>query len=285
MTTANLESLSPAGVPFPVPDRLYEAYVFDLDGTVYLGDSLLPTAGQTLAHLRRLGKRTVFLSNNPTYTREEQAAKLTRLGLPTPVADVLNSTLVMADFLRRHMPDARLFVIGEQPLLDVLQEAGFALTDDPAQIDVVIASFDRTFVYAKLQTAFDAIRQGARFFATNGDRYCPVPGGGQPDAAAIIAAVEACTDTRVEAIVGKPSAHMAAAVLGLLDLPPEACLMTGDRLETDVAMGLDAGMPAALALTGATSASQALTSPIRPTYIIRQLADLLPGGLAAQGEL
>ncbi len=275
----------PAGGALTVPAALYEAYIFDLDGTVYLGDALLPTAGETITALRRLGKRTVFLSNNPTHTREEQAGKLNRLGLPTPVGDVINSSLVMADFLHRHMPGARLFIVGEQPLVDVLEEAGFELTDNPAHIDAVIASFDRTFVYAKLQTAFDAIRRGARFFATNGDRYCPVPGGGEPDAASIIAAIEACTDTKVEAIVGKPSAHMAAAVLGLLNLPAEACLMTGDRLETDVAMGLNAGMHAALALTGATSIQQAAASPIRPTYFVHRLADLLPAGLPAQEDL
>lgn len=258
------------------PVCLYAAYIFDLDGTVYLGDALLPTAGETLAELRRLGRRTVFLSNNPTHTREEYAAKLTRLGVPTPPEDVINSSLVMADFLLNNLPGARLFIIGEEPLERVLREAGFELTDDPSRIDAVIASFDRTFVYAKLQTAFDAIRAGARFFATNADRYCPVPGGGQPDAAAIIAAVEACTSTRVEAVVGKPSLHMAQAILRVLDLPPQLCIMTGDRLETDVAMGLNAGMAAALALTGATTAEQASTSPIRPTYFIRQLAELLP---------
>lgn len=258
------------------PTQLYRAYIFDLDGTVYLGDALLPRAGETIQTLRGLGRRTVFLSNNPTHTREDYARKLTRLGLPTPPEDVINSSLVMADFLRRHMPGARLFVIGERPLETVLCEAGFELTSNPAQIDAVIASFDRTFVYAKLQTAFDAIRAGARFFATNGDRYCPVPGGGEPDAAAIIAAVEACTATKIEAIVGKPSRHMAEAVLSLLDLPPEACVMTGDRLETDVLMGLDAGMSAALTLTGATTIEQVKSSPIQPTYVLSNLADLLP---------
>jgi NagD protein len=257
------------------PERLFSAYIFDLDGTVYLGDALLPTAGETIQQLRRLGKRTVFLSNNPTKTRESQAATLTKLGLPTPSEDVLNSSLVMADFLRRRMPGARLFVIGEPPLEQVLRQAGFDLVDD-ASADAVIASFDRTFVYRKLQIAFDAIRRGARFFATNGDKYCPVPGGGEPDAAALIAAIEACTDAQVEAIVGKPSAHMAAAVLGLLDLPPSECIMTGDRLETDVLMGLDAGMAAALTLTGATSAAQAAASPIRPTFVVNRLAELLP---------
>ncbi len=259
------------------PTRFYDAYIFDLDGTVYLGEALLPTAGETLTRLRELGKRIVFLSNNPTHTRHDYAAKLTRLGLPTPPEDIINSSVVMVDFLRRRLPQGRLFVIGETPLQNDLRAAGFSLTENVAEIDAVIASFDRTFTYHKLQVAFDAIRAGARFFATNGDRYCPVPGGGQPDAAAIIAAIEACTNTKIEAIVGKPFPYAIEAILNLLNLPPERCLMTGDRLETDVQMGLNAGMSAALTLTGATSAADATLSSIQPTYIIRHLADLLPG--------
>lgn len=256
--------------------KLYDAYIFDLDGTVYLGDALLPTAHETILKLRSLRRRTVFLSNNPTHTRQAYAAKLTRLGLPTPPEDVINSSVVMADFLRKRLPGARLFVVGEEPLCQVLQQAGFELVDSASQTDAVIASFDRTFVYHKLQTAFDAIRRGARFFATNADRYCPVPGGGEPDAAAIIAAIEACTNSQVEAVVGKPSFYMADAVLSLLQLAPDQCLMTGDRLETDVLMGLNAGMAAALTLTGATTAEMAAQSDIRPTYTIERLAELLP---------
>lgn len=260
---------------FSTPTQLYDAYIFDLDGTVYLGDALLPTAGETLSRLRALGKRTVFLSNNPTHTREEYAAKLTRLGLPTPVSDIINSSVVMVDFLRRRLPGARLFVIGEPPLCHELQAAGFTLTEEAQQVEAVIASFDRTLVYRKLQIAFDAIRAGARFFATNADRYCPVPGGGEPDAAAIIAAVEACTNTHVEAVVGKPSPYMIEAILGLVQLPADRCLMTGDRLETDVQMGLNAGMAAALTLTGATDLATLAASPIRPTYVLHTLSELL----------
>jgi arabinose operon protein AraL len=257
------------------PSKLYDGYIFDLDGTVYLGEGLLPTVAGTINRLRQMGKRTVFLSNNPTSSREAYAAKLTRLGLETPVADVVNSSYVMVDFLTRRMPQACLFVVGENSLCDELQRAGFILTDDASQIDAVIASFDRTFVYRKLQIAFDAIRNGAHFFATNADRYCPVPGGGEPDAAAMIAAIEACTATEVEAVVGKPSLYMAEAVLDLLNLAPENCVMIGDRLETDVLMGLKAGMSGALTLTGATSEAGLAGSNIRPTYILRQLADLL----------
>ncbi|UCG24579.1 MAG: HAD hydrolase-like protein, partial [Chloroflexota bacterium] len=173
---------------------------------------------------------------------------------------------------------ARLFVVGEESLRLELSAAGFELIDDARQVDVVIASFDRTFAYWKLQVAFDAIRAGARFFATNADRFCPVPGGGQPDAAAMIAAIEACTDTKVEAVVGKPSHYMADAVLDLLNGQPRDCLMIGDRLETDVLLGLNAGMAAALVLTGATDELALEQASIKPTYVFRQLADLLPDG-------
>jgi NagD protein len=273
MTTTDLSSTM--GIPVRAA-RLYDGYVFDLDGTTYLGDALLPGAGETITFLRDSGRRTVFLSNNPTHTRDEYAEKLARLGLPTRVDEIIHSGLVMVNFLVRRMPGASLFVAGEEPLKADLVAAGFELTEDPQRVDAVIASFDRTFTYHKLQVAFDAIRAGARFFATNGDRYCPVPGGGQPDAAAIIAAIEACTSTKIEAIVGKPSRYTIEAILDLLGLPAERCIMTGDRLETDVAMAINAGMAGALVLTGATPASAVAASPIRPTYVLRGLGDLLP---------
>jgi phosphoglycolate/pyridoxal phosphate phosphatase family enzyme len=260
----------------PRPSALFDAYIFDLDGTLYLGDALLPNAQRAITAIRAAGKRTVFLSNNPTHTRHDYSARLTRLGLPTPPEDIINSSVVLVDFLQRTLPHATLFVCGEQPLIDDLRAGGFSFSNNPIEIDAVIASFDRVFAYSKLQIAFDAIRAGARFFATNADRYCPVPGGGQPDAAAIIAAIEACTNTRCEAVVGKPSLHMIAAILNLLQLPAERCIMTGDRLETDVQLGLTAGMSAALVLTGATSLLEAQASPIKPHFILNDLGDLLP---------
>jgi len=259
-----------------LPDRLYDAYVFDLDGTVYLGDALLPAAGETIAALRALGRRTMFLSNNPTRTRGDYVAKLARLGVPTPPTDLLLSSMVLADFLRRHLPEGRLFVVGEEPLCAELREAGFELVHEAGYADAVIASFDRTFDYAKLQVAFDAIRGGARFFATNGDRYCPVPGGGQPDAAAVIAALEACTGKQCEAVVGKPSPYMIEALLSQLGLPAADCLLVGDRLETDISMGVAAGMATALTLTGATTSEALPSSAIQPTYVLRNLGELLP---------
>lgn len=257
------------------PTSLYDAYIFDLDGTVYLGDALLPGAAHAISELRARGKRTVFLSNNPTHTRATYAEKLTRLGLATPASDILNSSIVLVDFLKKEMPRARLFVCGEDALCGELRASGFTLTADARSTDAVIASFDRTFTYQKLQIAFDAIRAGARFFATNADRYCPIPGGGEPDAAAIIAAIEACTNTRVEAVVGKPSRYMTDAILQLVEIPAAQCLITGDRPETDVQMGIRAGMATALTLTGATTREMLDASEIKPTYVIESLKDLL----------
>ena len=258
------------------PPKIYPAYIFDLDGTVYLGDKLLPGAGGTILALRERGARIVFLSNNPTCTRSEYAAKLTRLGLPTVVEDVVHSTYVLIRFLGQEMPGARLFVMGEQALLGELAVAGFRLTREAGETDAVIAAFDRTFDYAKLQIAFDAVRAGARFFATNADRFCPVPGGGEPDAAAVIAAVEACTGVQVEAVVGKPSRWMAVAALEAAGVPAAECLMVGDRLETDVRMGVEAGMATALVLTGATRREELEGAEIRPDFVIDGLGDLIP---------
>jgi NagD protein len=254
---------------------LYDAYIFDLDGTIYLGDLLLPGAAETVSAVRAAGRRTIFLSNNPTKTRQQYAAKLSKLGIPTPIDDIVNSSFVMVRWLLREAPNARLFVVGEQPLQDELLKAGFRLSERAGEIEIVVASFDRTFVYRKLQIAFDAIRLGARLVATNGDRYCPVPGGGEPDAAAIIAAIEACTGAVCDPIVGKPSPIMVATIAGMLGLPPERCLMVGDRLETDITMGIAAGMATCLVLTGDATRATLAASGLRPTLVLERIDGLL----------
>ncbi len=253
-----------------------EAYVFDLDGTVLLGEQLLPTVAETVARLREAGRRILFLTNNPTKSPANYASALTAMGVPTEADHVVTSALVLVDHLRGLMPGARLMVIGEAALIQALETAGFEIVTEARRTDALIASFDRTFDYAKLQGAFDAVRTGARFFATNGDRYRPTPEGGEPDAASVIAAIEACTSRKCEQIVGKPSALTSRYLLERLTLNPDQCLLVGDRLETDVAMALQAGMSAALVLTGATLMADAALSPIKPTYVVNRLSDLLP---------
>jgi NagD protein len=258
------------------PTETYKGYVFDLDGTVYLGDALLPGAKRTIETLRQAGARLAFVSNKPVETRQSYADKLTRLGLPTSVEQIVNSTQVTVRELALRAPGCSVFPIGEHVLVDALRAAGFRLSELPGEIDYVIASFDRTFVYRKLQIAFDAIRAGAHFVATNADAYCPVPGGGEPDAACIIAAIEACTGHAVEQIYGKPSPTMMRTAMAVVDTRPEETIMVGDRLETDIVMGQRAGMATALPLTGATNRAALATSPIQPDYVLERLDDLLP---------
>ena len=262
---------------------LFPGYVFDLDGTVYLGDALLPGAKRTVETLRAAGSRVVFLSNKPLQTRADYAAKLTRLSIPTSPDEVINSSWVLARWLQDEAPGAALFVIGEPPLLAELRAAGFHLAQPstgssdrwPAEIEFVVASFDRTFDYRKLQIGFDAIRAGARFIATNADRYCPTPEGGLPDAAAVIGALEGCTGKRVEVVVGKPSPITARAILNHLQLPASECIIIGDRLETDIRMGQEAGMATGVVLTGVTTPVDLATSDIQPDYVLRRLDELL----------
>ena len=259
------------------PDRIFAGYVFDLDGTVYLGDHLLPGARETLDELKRISK-VVYLTNKPLEMPEDYAAKLTRLGVETSPEEVVSSTDSLLLYLGRQAPGARLFVVGEPPLKRLLADAGYDVADEAGRVDVVVVSFDRTFDYAKLQVAFDAVRAGARIIATNPDAYCPLPGGGGlPDCAAMLAAVEASTGARAEAIVGKPSQHMANALLERLGVPARETLLVGDRLATDVRMAKHAGMAGALVLTGATSLEEALGSADRPDYILGALAELLAG--------
>jgi len=261
--------------------RTYAAYLLDLDGTVYLGDELLPGVGRLVEALRARDLPVRFLSNNPTRDPEQYAAKLARLGLPTPAGEIVNTVVTMTRWLLENAPGAAVFPIGEPPLQRALERAGIRLSSDPAEIDVVVASYDRSFTYGKLQIAFDAIwyHRRARLVATNPDRYCPLPGGrGEPDCAAITAAIEACTGARCEATTGKPDPAMLTAALAGLEVDPGDCVMVGDRLSTDVRMALDAGMTAALVLTGASRAEELdrLAPADAPDLVLDRIDRLLP---------
>src|SRR5215510_3325455 len=182
----------------------YRGFIFDLDGTVYLGERLLSGASQAIQ------------------SRADYAAKLTRLGVPAAPDDVINSSYVLARHLAREAPAARCFVIGEPPLVEELRAAGLAPVDDD-RVDYVVVAFDRTFDYRKLDVALQAVkRHGARLIGTNSDRTCPVEGGEIPDAAGMIAAVEAVTGRRVDPVVGKPSPLTLEVALERLGLPPDA---------------------------------------------------------------
>jgi len=252
----------------------HEGWLFDLDGTVYRGEALIPGAAATIATLRAAGRRVAFLSNKPLQTRADYAAKLTRLGVPTTTADVVNSSLVLARYLRRLDPGAPVFVIGEPPLCAELSAHGFEIRADQHVRWVVIA-FDRTFDYAKLNTALQAVRQGARMIATNPDRTCPIDDGEIPDCAGMTAAVEAVTGRTVETVVGKPSPIMLEVALERLGLTARECAVVGDRIETDIAMGKQLGLATVLVLTGVTVESDPRIAEIGPDLVLPSIRELV----------
>src|SRR5918999_6495712 len=281
-----MKETEPSGT-FLFPDTLCEGYIFDLDGTIYLGDNLLPGAKRLIEKLRELGKKVVFLSNNPTKDPKMYAEKLTKLGIPTLENQTVNTVVTMTRWLLQNHPEATVFPISEEPLKRSLQEAGIRMSERAEEIDIVIASYDRGFEYRKLQIAFDAIwyHKRARLVTTNPDRYCPLPGGrGEPDAAAIVAAIEACTGAKCEVNVGKPDAMMLESVMDLLGLDANDCVMTGDRLYTDIRMALDAGMPSAVVLTGETTAETLAHEPAsnKPAYVLERIDQLIPQHLWEQ---
>jgi len=257
---------------------MFKGFIFDLDGTVYRGDSLIPGADWVIRLLREKGKKVVFLSNNPLQTREDYASKLTRLGIPTQPDEVINSTFVITHYLKKNAPQARLFVVGELPFIEELKRAGFTITEEPKEIDYVVVAFDRTFDYKKLNIAFQAIKKfGAHFVATNPDRTCPVEGGEIPDCAGMIAAIEAVTEKKVEVIVGKPSPIMIQTVLDVLGLRPEECVLIGDRLETDIKMGKDSGIATGIVLTGVTDEKTLMQykhTSDQPDFVFQSIADI-----------
>jgi len=266
------------------PEKLYDGYVFDLDGTIYLGDELLPGAKRLVLKLRELDRRVVFLSNNPTKDPRMYAEKLTKLGLETPAGEIVNTVVTMTQWLIQNHPDATVFPIAEEPLKNALHEAEINTSEEPEEIDIVIASYDRGFDYRKLQIAFDAIwfHERAMLVTTNPDRYCPFPGGrGEPDAAAIVGAIEGCTGAKCEVNVGKPDPIMLKTIMDLMGLEAKDCVMTGDRLYTEIRMALDAGMPSAVVLTGETKAEdlEGESEDNLPDYVLGRIDYLIPANL------
>jgi len=265
--------------------RAIDGFVFDLDGTVYLGESALPGAVKAIAALRARGKRTLFVSNKPLEPGDAYAAKLTRLGIPTRPDQIVTSAFVLGFYLSRRHPDLRFYVIGEPNLKAELRGHGLTVVDelldqdprqiiDPQGIDAVVVAFDRTLDYRKLNTAYQALCRGARFFATNADKACPVPGGAIPDAGATIAALEYITGRELELVAGKPSRLMMEVAMERMGLPPERCMMVGDRLETDIRMGQRAGMVTAAVLTGVSSREDVARMTDPPDLVLENLGEL-----------
>ncbi|WP_152655195.1 HAD-IIA family hydrolase [Oceanobacillus sp. CFH 90083] len=252
-------------------------YIFDLDGTIYLGEKIIEGAGETIKALRDRGDKVIFLTNKSIETTDAYVNKLNKLGVETAPKDVINSNLLTARYLKAKLAfKGKVMVIGEAPLMNEIKEQGLEVSDNPEEVNYVVLGWDRKFTYDKLNIAFQAWRNGAKVVATNPDRTCPMHGGQIPDCGAMIGAMEGATGEKVDIILGKPSLLAAKFIVeDILKLPSERCFMVGDRLETDVKMGNDYGMNSILVLTGITDKNMVEKTPFKPHYTLNSVKDIL----------
>lgn len=252
----------------------YAGAIVDLDGTVYRGDSLLPGARTGISRLRDAGIAILFLSNKAIYRASHYVSLLSDLGIQVEESEVVNSSLVTARFLSERHPNRTVFVVGEEPLIEELRASGLSVTRDPATADVIVASMDREFDYTTLHRVLEAMDDNTLFIATNADRTCPVEDGEIPDAGGMIGAIEGVTGRTVDYVMGKPSPYTIEMATERLGATPVECLMIGDRLETDIKMGEQAGMTTVLVLTGVTDEADLTDESLTPDHVIPTLGDI-----------
>ncbi|USZ77025.1 HAD-IIA family hydrolase [Halorussus vallis] len=247
--------------------------ILDVDGTLVRGDEPIPGAADAVERLREAGRDVLLFSNNPTRAPVDYADWLAELGFAVAPEEILTCGAVTADYLAAEFPVSPTFVVGERGLRALLRDRGIDLTSDPDAAEVVVASIDREFDYDRLRDALWAL-DGATFVATDPDRTIPAVDRPVPGSGAIVAAVGGAADRDPDATLGKPSERAGRAALARLDAAPGDCLVVGDRLDTDLAMGERAGMRTALVLTGVATKVDAEQASAPPDFVLDSVADV-----------
>ncbi|QZX99020.1 HAD-IIA family hydrolase [Halobaculum rubrum] len=262
--------------------------VLDVDGTVVRGRNPLPGAPETVESLRDVGLDVCFCSNNPTKGPPAYVDRLGAAGIDARVDEVVTAADSTVAYLREHHADDALYVLGEGGLIDQLSAAGLSVTSDHSEATAGVVSIDRSFDYDELSRALTALGDGTPYVGTDPDRVIPGPDALVPGSGAVLNAVRGVLDHDPDAVLGKPSATARELVLDVLGHPPEECLVVGDRLDTDIALGADAGMTTALVLTGVTDREDVADSPYEPDHVLddlRELDRVLDGEAAADATV
>ncbi len=252
----------------------YSGFIFDLDGTVYRGTHIIPNAEKTINHLKELGKKVIFISNKTTGSVKDYHQFLSKNGLQIEQDEIVNSTIVIKKYLAENFKGASFFAIGEKIFIDEIESTGLYYSDNPAKVEILVVTLDRTLNYEKLEIAARSLENGARFFAANIDDTCPVDEGEVLDAGSTISALEKRTHKKLELHFGKPSHFMFEEVRRRIKTNLSKLLLIGDRLETDIAMGNQFGIDTALVDTGVKYFPNGLNG-ITPTYHFNSIFDLI----------
>jgi NagD protein len=252
--------------------REIRSWLMDMDGVLMHEEQAIPGAADFIDRLRELGRPFLVLTNNSIYTPRDLAARLRTSGLDVPEESIWTSALATARFLDGQRPGGSAFVIGEAGLTTALHESGYTLTD--REPDYVVLGETRTYSFERITRAIRLIAEGARFIATNPDATGPTPEGPLPATGSVAALITAATGHEPY-YIGKPNPLMMRSALNAIDAHSETAVMVGDRMDTDVVSGLEAGMETVLVLTGLTSTADAERFPYRASRIVDSIADLI----------
>ena len=258
--------------------RRWDSVLMDMDGVLVHENEAVPGADRFVAALRDAARPYLVLTNNSMYTPRDLAARLARLDLPVPASAIWTSALATAKFLADQRPGGSAYVIGESGLTTALHEAGYTQSsDDP---DYVVLGETRTYSFERIAQAVSLVRRGARFIATNPDPTGPSPTGPLPATGAVAALVSAATGV-TPYFVGKPNPLMMRSALNAIGAHSETTVMIGDRMDTDIVAGIEAGLETVLVLTGITTRASAQRFSYLPTRIVDSIADLVDNVSAA----
>jgi 4-nitrophenyl phosphatase len=254
---------------------MYAGVVLDLDGTVYRGGSPIPGAPEAIQRLRDRGLSVLFFSNNPTKTRADYATRLREMGIEASEDEVLSAGTVTTEYLREHHTADPTYVLGAPGLYEQLEAADLTLTDDKEATEVLVTSWTDDFDYRAMTLAYRAGKDGATFLGTDPDRLVPASGDRMvPGSGAITNAVAGVLEREPDHVLGKPSEEAVRLAHEALGVPLSECLVVGDRLNTDLALGERAGMTTVLVRTGVTTDAHLETTDLSPDYVLDSLADL-----------
>jgi NagD protein len=248
------------------------SWLMDMDGVLVRQEDAIPGADRFIARLRELEIPFLVLTNNSIYTRRDLAARLSLSGLEVPEDRIWTSALATASFLEGQRPGGTAFVIGEAGLTTALHQSGYTMTErDP---DYVVLGETRTYSFERITQAIRLVSAGARFIATNPDPTGPAPDGPLPATGSVAALISRATGVEPY-FVGKPNPLMMRSALNAIGAHSESTVMVGDRMDTDVVSGLEAGMHTVFVLTGLTTREDAERFPYRPSRIVDSIADLV----------
>ena len=249
-----------------------KCFIVDMDGTFYLGDELIDGALDFAKAIEEKGKRFFFFTNNSSHDEAECLEKLHRIGYPAKEGNVIISSHVTIDFLKRNRAGKSVYLLGNERLTADFVKAGIPMTQENP--DIVVLGFDTTLNYEKINKAANFLAAGAEYIATHPDKNCPLANGFMPDTGSMIALFEASTGRTPDLIMGKPYGYTVDYVTNKIGCKREEIAFVGDRLETDIAIGIKNGLKAVLVYSGVTTPEMYAASDIKATVAYKNLGEL-----------